>query len=139
MAAGPEIGGSTLGSLFSKAGQFLSRLFGGGEVIAPAASFSRALTVADLGAQGTVTELKGTFSVAEGSATIKVDMIQGSIKNSFSIIKNLIQLAQKNGATTLRIEGTVANEKLLEVLAKRYGMQTEGATESIVIKLIPPK
>ncbi|MFY9824701.1 MAG: RHS repeat-associated core domain-containing protein [Thermoanaerobaculia bacterium] len=141
MAAGPEIGASLLGSLFSKASQLLGRLFGGGggEVVASAASFSRALTVADLGVQGTVSELKGTFAIAEGSATIRVDMIQGSIKNPLSVVRNLIQLAQQNGATTLRIEGTVANEKLLEVLAKRYGMQTEGATESIVIKLNPPK
>jgi RHS repeat-associated protein len=141
MAAGPEAGGGFFGSLLSKAGQLLGRIFGGaseGAAGATAASFSRALTVADLGVQGSISELKGTFSVAEGSATVRVEMIDASVKNPLSIINNLVQLAEKNGATTLRIEGTIGNPKLLSALAQRYGMQTTGATDFIIIKLRPP-
>lgn len=60
---------------------------------------------------------------------------QGQIKNPFQIIDNLSATARASGATSLRIEATVANERLYNVLAQRYGMTSQGATDVIVIPL----
>jgi len=43
--------------------------------------------------------------------------------------------ATSNGATSLRIEGTLANEKLYNVLQSRYGLQSSGAIDFIEIPL----
>jgi RHS repeat-associated protein len=95
----------------------------------------RALTQADLGIKGTMREVRGTFSMTNNVATVRVDMISGNIENPLQIIPNLSATARANGATTLRIEGTVANEKLYNILIKRYGMKTNGATDIIEIPL----
>ncbi|MWP63252.1 RHS repeat-associated core domain-containing protein, partial [Gilliamella sp. Pas-s25] len=99
------------------------------------ADFSRPLTPSDLGVKGTLSELDGTFSVNDGIATVRVDMIRGEINNPLRIVNNLIDLAKANGATTLKIEGTIANPKLYDVLQKRYGLTSHGAHDIIIIKL----
>lgn len=48
----------------------------------------RALTQADLGVKGTLQELKGTFSMTDGVATVRVDMIRGDIANPFKVVEN---------------------------------------------------
>ena len=48
---------------------------------------------------------------------------------------HMIETAKATGATTLRIEGTIANSRLYEVLARRYGLTSNGATDAIVIQL----
>jgi signal transduction histidine kinase len=65
--------------------------------------------------KGRLSELDGTFSVNDGIATVRVDMIRGEINNPLRIVNNLIDLAKANGATTLKIEGTIANPKLYDV------------------------
>ncbi len=95
----------------------------------------RALTQADLGIKGTLQELKGTFSVTDHVATVRIDMIQGQIKNAFQVVENLSTTARASGANSLRIEATVANERLFNILARRYGMTSEGAMDVIVIPL----
>jgi hypothetical protein len=40
-----------------------------------------------------------------------------------TIMRNLQALARENGATTLRIQATLANETLEAVLMRRYGAQ----------------
>ncbi|UJB17685.1 MULTISPECIES: RHS repeat domain-containing protein [Lysobacter] len=93
----------------------------------------RALTQADLGIAGSVQELRGTFSIADGVATARIDMIRGLITNPFQIVENLTATARAAGATTLRIEGTLANERLYNVLARRYGIASEGANDVITV------
>lgn len=44
-------------------------------------------------------------------------------------------IAEQAGASTLRIKGTIANERLLEVLRRRFGVITEGANEFFEIQL----
>jgi hypothetical protein len=95
----------------------------------------RALTQADLGISGTLKELKGTFSVTDGVATARVDMIRGDISNPFKVVENLSATARAQGATKLRIEGTLANERLYNILQKRYGLVTEGSNDIITIPL----
>ncbi|OCG37396.1 hypothetical protein A9G29_11470 [Gilliamella sp. Fer2-1] len=99
------------------------------------ADFSRPLTPSDLGVKGTLSELDGTFSVNNGTATVRIDMIRGEINNPLRIVNNLIDLAKANGVTTLKIEGTIANPKLYNVLQKRYGLTSHGANDIIIIKL----
>lgn len=95
----------------------------------------RPLTTKDLGLKGTLKELKGTFSVSDDVATVWIDMIDGEIKNSFEIIKNLSNTARSHGAKTLRIEARLANERLYNILVKRYGLISEGSLDVITIPL----
>jgi hypothetical protein len=94
-------------------------------------SFSRALTVEDLGVKGTIQELKGTLSVTNGKAVVRIDMIKGQITNPLEIVENLMNTARAKGAQSLRIEATLANERLFNVLRKRYGMQSMGGIDYI--------
>jgi len=121
-----------------------NRVSTGGRVLAgamlgaaafPPSGGSRALRAADLGLEA-VEELRGTVSVAEGVATVRIDMIAGEIANPFGVIGTLRGLAGDAGATTLRIEGTIANEQLYNVLKARYGLRTEGGLD--VIELAVP-
>ncbi len=105
------------------------------EMEAGATAFSRALTAADLGVEGNLSKLEGTFSIADKVAKVRVDMIEGSIKNPLQIVETLKRLAASHGAETLDIEGTLANPRLLKILTERYGATTNGANEFISIPL----
>jgi hypothetical protein len=100
-----------------------------------ATNFSRELKAADLGIRGTVKELKGTFAVKDGVATMRVDMIVGKIDNPLQVVGNMVNEARAAGASTLRIEGSIANDRLYNVLNARYGLTSSGATDSITIQL----
>jgi RHS repeat-associated protein len=93
------------------------------------------LTAGHMGIVGDVQELRGSMSMKSGTMTVRVDMIRGNIKNPLSVINNLKTLASNSGAQTLRIEGTIANPGLYKVLSQRYGLKSEGATDSITIKV----
>jgi hypothetical protein len=95
----------------------------------------RVLTVRDLGARGSIQELTGSVSVVAGRATIRIEMIRGRIENPFEIIRNLARLARAEGARTLRIEGTLANERLYRILTARFGLSTAGAVDFIEVEL----
>ena len=97
-------------------------------------SFSRNLTPDDMGIVGTIDELRGTFSVIDNEAKVRIDMIRGEIRNPFDIIKNLTSLAKAHGATILRIEGTIANERLYRVM-ERFGMVSNGPNDVITISI----
>jgi RHS repeat-associated protein len=100
---------------------------------APIGSFSRALTQADLGIKGTITELKGTISMSKGRMRVTVNMIDGEISNPMQVMNNLIKKAKQSGASSVEIEGVLANERLLEILKKRYGAVTESGKEVVRI------
>jgi hypothetical protein len=97
------------------------------------ANFSRELRAADLGIKGAVQELKGTFALKDGVATVRVDMIRGTIENPLQVVRNLTDAARASGATSLRIEGTLANDRLYNILVGRYGLTSNGATDVITI------
>jgi len=98
-------------------------------------NFSRDIHAKDLGLEGSVQELTGIFKLKDGVATMRVDMIKAEIANPMQIVKNMTETAKKNGATTLNIEGTIANERLYGILQKRYGMESQGARDVIKISL----
>ena len=98
-------------------------------------NFSRNIEPEDLGVKGNLEELTGSFSVKDGVATARINMIRGEIKNPFEVINNLSSTARASGANTLRIEGTIANERLHRVLSQRYGMVSKGARDVVVIPL----
>lgn len=95
----------------------------------------RPLTTNDLGIEGNVESIQGTFSIRDGIAIVKIEFIQADIKNPFKILKNLQQTALKSGANNLRIEATVVNEKLYNVLNKRYNLKTSGGIDTIDISI----
>jgi hypothetical protein len=96
---------------------------------------SRKLQASDLGIEGSLSELDGVFAVEDGIASIRVDMIRGEIQNPMQVIGNMMETAKSNGATSLRIEGTIANERLFHVLQRRYGLTSKGSMDSITIQL----
>ena len=51
-------------------------------------------------------------------------------------MNNFAELAKKDGAVMLRVEGTIANPALYEILQRRYNMVSNGAHDSFVIDLI---
>ena len=116
-------------------GSVAPSVVGGAVAAKVAANFSRELRVADLGVKGTLQELKGTFAVKDGVASMRVDMIRGEIKNPLEVVGNMANTAKANGATSLKIEGTIANERLHEVLSRRYGLTSSGATDTITVPL----
>ena len=108
---------------------------GAGVAAKGAANFSRELQAADLGVKGTLQELKGTFALKDGVSSMRIDMIRGEIKNPLEVVGNMANTAKASGATSLRIEGTIANERLSDVLSRRYGLTSSGATDTITIPL----
>lgn len=93
-------------------------------------SVKRKLLPEDLGLrQENLSQLKGYVSLEGKVMTVRVDMIEGiSVGNrvtlessGLQIMNSLRALAAENGATTLRIEGTLANDRLLRMLELRYG------------------
>jgi hypothetical protein len=115
----------------------LKSFLGIGETVAEkaATNFSRELRASDLGIRGTVKELKGTFAVKDGAATMRVDNIVGKIENPLQVVGNMVNEARAAGASSLRIEGSLANDRLYDVLKARYGLTSSGATDSITIQL----
>lgn len=120
---------SMQGSAFALHGQeTVAALFGfGGDLNAPNSVSSRPLTAGDLGINGQLDELTGTFTVQNGVANVRIDMIEGTISNPLSVVDNIIDTARVNGATSLRLEGTLANDRLLAIMQRRYGATTSGA------------
>ena len=57
-------------------------------------------------------------------------MIEGNLGyvNPTKVIDNLVNVAKAQGANSIRIQGTIANEQLLNVLSKRYNFVTSGGS-----------
>lgn len=62
-------------------------------------------------------------------------MIAGRIRSPFGVVAHLKSLARSYGATTLRIEAVLANEKLYDVLVQRYGLRTIRGVDVIEVHL----
>jgi len=100
-----------------------------------ASGISRALTAGDFGlADDAFKELSGTFSVTDDIATVSVDMIEGNLGNGFKALKSLMNTASEAGASTLKIEGRLANENLQNVL-QRLGELVTNSDNIDVIKI----
>ena len=94
---------------------------------------SRRLSAKDLGVEGHLSALEGTISLESGVLRIKVDMISGRISNPLAIIASLTRMARSLDANELRIEAVLANERLANLLTRRYGMTSSGTVDAIVI------
>ena len=104
----------------------------------------RSLRADDLGLRPeNLSELRGQVSLEGRTLTVRVDMIKGvPAGDGFTLetsgpkmINSLRALASENGATTLRIEGSLANDRLLRILELRYGasIETVGGYEVITL------
>ncbi|PDT00522.1 hypothetical protein CO666_29945, partial [Rhizobium chutanense] len=100
-------------------------------------NITRPLTANDLGLKGALTELKGTFTVKDGAATVYVDMIRGNITNPMALVRNLSETARAAGASSITIRGRLANPALEKVLAARWGLTAEvgKGTDSFTIPI----
>ena len=88
-----------------------------------------------MGIKGEIKQLQGSFKVQGGKAIVRIDMIEGKVSNPLEIVNNLKNVARENGASTLRIEALLANERLWQVLVRRYGLQTANGVDFIEISL----
>jgi RHS repeat-associated protein len=79
-----------------------------------------------------VNAIRGTLTITGSSAVARIGMIEGPVKNSFGVIRGLESIARSQGASTLRIEGSLANQQLYDVLAQRYGLQSSGGVDFII-------
>jgi len=129
-AVGAVLGVATLGVVKGGAAALKA-----GVVSKTATSFTRDLTAADLGVKGNLTQLKGSITVKYGAATVTVDMIEGKISNPLGIVKNLSDLAKASGATSLTVQGTIANPSLYRALEGRYGLKTDGSVDSFTVNI----
>lgn len=87
---------------------------------------ARGLTAADFGAQASIRALEGTLSVQGRVATVSVGNIRGNLGHYMDALNALKGTARATGATTLRIEGTVANPTLMRALERSLGPPTRG-------------
>ena len=62
-------------------------------------------------------------------------MLAGDVDNPFAIVKSLSNVVRQEGANVLRIEATVVNPRLYNILINRYDMVTVGGYDYIVIPL----
>ena len=104
----------------------------------------RKLVAEDLGLKGeNVPELRGRVTLDGNTLTVRIDMIRGAGApqeetlgtSGLTIMRSLQALARENGASVLRIQGTLANETLESVLARRYAaqMMSENGVETITM------
>jgi hypothetical protein len=106
------------------------------ETLGASAGTTRALAAADMGLDAeSVIELNGEISTNGTNVTVYIGMIRAVRLNPFRIIGSLTAMARAEGATTLTIRGSIVNEQLLNIVIQRYGGQTIGGIEQIVIPI----
>jgi hypothetical protein len=106
------------------------------EALGVTAGTTRALAPADMGLDAeSVIELNGEISTNGTNVTVYIGMIKAVRLNPFRIIGSLTAMARAEGATTLTIRGSIVNEQLLNIVIRRYGGQTIGGIEQIVIPI----
>ena len=108
---------------------------GAGRWVVHNAGCTRKLSPNELGIKGNLADFDATFTLVDTKATIRVDMIEGQIENPLEVLQNAQDLAKSNGAEVLRIEATVVNDRLYNILTRRYNFVTEGSNEFIEILL----
>lgn len=98
---------------------------------------SYALSAEKLGLKG-YKHLIGTMSKNDNLAIVKIDLIESLDKGSIDLrllFEALKTAAKDERAEFLRIECSLANDRLLRVLLKRAGFRTEGGIEFLEIPL----
>jgi hypothetical protein len=87
---------------------------------------TRALRAADFGAAATVKVIRGTIGVENEVATVAIEYVEGNLGNPITALNALKETARRAGAKSLRIEATIANERLEPVLRRILGPPTPG-------------
>lgn len=94
----------------------------------------RPLTVGDLGLNGdSIDQIDGSICLTNGTMTVRINHIEGAIENHrvFSIVRSLRNLAHENHAAQLTIECTIANERLLDIVTRRYNAVSDGGVDRL--------
>jgi hypothetical protein len=84
------------------------------------------LLASDFGAQATVRALEATLKVEGNIATVTVQNIEGNLGHYMDALNGLKDASRAASATTLRIEGTVANPTLMRALERLLGPASRG-------------
>ena len=92
----------------------------------------RPLKAADFGTQASLKAIDGTFSVCDDVATIAIRNMKGNLGHYMDAINGLKETARAAGATSLRIEGTIANPGLLRALERLLGPPMRGASGDVL-------
>lgn len=95
---------------------------------------TRILEPKDLGIQNDqIDKLKGTITSSANRVTVRIELIEGRIGAGrvFAILRQLRQMARKNGAKELVIECSIANEKVLNIAQSRYNAESSQGMERI--------
>jgi hypothetical protein len=90
----------------------------------------RALRATDIGVKG-LEAFDATLSVVGGKATVFVNYMEGNLGLSglLGVERALKGIAAAEGASVLRVEARLANEKLYDALVRRYGLRTAGGVD----------
>jgi hypothetical protein len=97
------------------------------KILGIGAKSTRALEAADFGAQASIKALQGSLTVQGNVATASVSYFEGNLGNAWAAANALKGAAMEAGATTLRIEGTIANPALLRGMERLFGPASRGA------------
>jgi RHS repeat-associated protein len=96
---------------------------------------SRQLGANELGIANQAEEFRATITIQGSRATVYVDMIRGNIQKPFEVLGRLSEIAKAEGAHVLRVEASLANERLYQVLERRYGLISEGGKDFFEVVL----
>lgn len=88
--------------------------------------FARRLIPTDFGAKAVFKTLEGSLRIDGNIATVAVENMEGNLGHYRGAINALAATARSNGATTLRIEATIANPDLLRAMERIFGPASQG-------------
>jgi hypothetical protein len=87
---------------------------------------ARPLNAAELGLANHFEQLDASLRVEGDIVIVRVAFVEGVVVNPFEVMANLIRLTRETGAKRLRIEAVLANQRLYDLLVRRYGLQSQG-------------
>jgi hypothetical protein len=97
----------------------------------------RELTHLDLGLEGRELLLRGTVHEDDDELVVRIAFIAGELREPFAVASSLRRLARRRGRSRVRIEATIANADLHDLLTRRYGLTTDGATDIFILWVTP--
>jgi hypothetical protein len=90
------------------------------------AQATRALTATDFGANAAFKVLEGTIAFESKVATVSIRNMEGNLGHAWQALDALKDAARAGGATSLRIEATLANPSALAAMERMLGPATRG-------------
>lgn len=96
---------------------------------------AHALNAAELGLANHFEQLDASLRVVGDMVIVRVTFVEGLVINPFEVMANLIRLIRETGARRLRIEAVLANQRLYDLVVRRYGLQSQGGRDFFEITI----